>query len=67
MLSKIIIRMTKIFAFGKEYKIEEKVMLKPDKIKKILIWLVSYNQTAVKAFLGIIQLIKHWIFRFTEL
>ena len=47
--------MTKIFALEKEYEIGGKIRLNADKILKILTWPVPQDQTAVKAFLGIIQ------------
>ena len=56
-LSKLKIGMTKIFILEEEYEIGKRVRLKPDKIEKILIWLVSQDQTAIKAFFGAIQLI----------
>ena len=52
--SKLKIRMTKVFFLGEEHKIGEKVRLKPDKIGKILIWLVPQDQTVVKAFFSTI-------------
>ena len=38
MLSKLKIGMTMIFALEEEHKIDKRVRLKPDKIKKILMW-----------------------------
>lgn len=57
-LSKLTIEMTKIFALGKEDKIDKKVKLKPNKIKKIFICPISQDQTEVKAFFKTIQSIK---------
>ena len=46
---------TKIFALREEYKIGERVRLKPNKIFSILNWPVSQDQIRVRAFLGTIQ------------
>lgn len=51
MLFKLKIGMTKIFALGKEHKIDRRVRLKPHNIEKILIWPVPQDQTAVRPFL----------------
>lgn len=56
--SKLKIGITKIFILGEEYKIGTKIILKSDKIKKILTWPISQDQIAVRAFLGIIQSIR---------
>lgn len=53
-LSKLKIRMTKIFALKKEHKIGRKIKLKQDIIEKILASLVPENKTAIKAFFGTI-------------
>lgn len=49
-LSKVKIKMTKIFVLGEKYKIGGKIILKLDKIKKIFTWLVLQNQIAVRGF-----------------
>ena len=67
MLSKVKIRMTKIFILGKEHKIGKRIRLKPDKIEKILTWLVPQDQIAVRAFLSTIQSICHCVLGFTKL
>ena len=67
MLSKVKIGMTKIFALGEEHEIDERVRLKPDKIEKIPTWSVPQDQTAVGAFLGIIQSTCCWVLSFNEL
>ena len=54
-LSKLKIEMTKIFTLEEEHKIGGRIRLKPDKIEKILAWLVPQDQTAIKAFLDTIQ------------
>ena len=59
--------MTKIFAFGEEHEIGERVKLKPDKIGKIFTWPVPQDQTAVRAFFGTIQSTRQWVLGFTEL
>lgn len=59
--------MAKIFALEKEYKIKRKIRLKLDKIEKFLIWSVSQDQIAVKAFLNTIQPIRRSVLGFTKL
>lgn len=59
--------MTKIFALEEKHEIGRRVKLKPDKIEKILTWLVPQDQTAVRAFFGTIQSTRRWIFGFTKL
>lgn len=44
--------MTKIFTLGEEYEIRGKIRLKSDKIKKILTWPISQDQTVVRVFLA---------------
>lgn len=44
MLSKVIIRMTKIFALGEEQEIGGRVKSKPDIIEKIFTWPVPQDQ-----------------------
>ena len=58
--------MTKIFALREEYEIGGRVRLKPDKIEKILTWLVSQDQTALRAFFGTIQSTRYQVLSFTE-
>ncbi len=66
-LSKLKIRMAKIFALMEEHEIGGRVRLKPDKIEKIFTWSVPQDQTAVRAFLGIIQSTFCWVLGFIEL
>lgn len=47
-LSKVKIRMTKIFALGEEYEIGGRVKLKSDKIEKIFTWPIPQDQIANK-------------------
>lgn len=51
---KLKIEMIKIFELEKEYKIDIRVRLKPDKIGKILTWPVPQDQIAVRVFFGTI-------------
>lgn len=54
-LSNLKIGMTKIFALGEGHEIGGRVRLKPNKIEKIVTWLIPQDQTAVKAVVGTIQ------------
>ena len=58
-LSKLKIRMTKIFTLRKEHEIGGRRRMKPDKIEKVFAWPVPPDQTAVRAFFGTIQSTRH--------